>query len=62
MLCEIVLGPKFKNLTFKFCFLTWRMASENVERYPKVGKTNLFKSHLFVLHQGGMSSLGLFTF
>ena len=39
-LCEIVLGPKFKNLTFKFCFLTWRMASANVERYPKMGKTN----------------------
>ena len=30
MLYQTVIGPKYKNLTLKCCFLTWRWALENM--------------------------------
>ena len=54
MLCQLVIGPQFHNFTLKCCFLTWRRASKNFERYPKISKEkNLF---IFKPAPGGMSS------
>ena len=38
-LCQIVLGPQIQNFYFKYCLLTWRRASENVDSFLKNGKT-----------------------
>ena len=49
MLCQIVMGPQFPNFTFKYCLLTWRRASENFDRYFKMGTCThkcLFKQFL----------------
>ena len=48
MLYQIVLGPKIQNLTFYCCILSWRMASEKIECYPKIIQIK-FKS----LRKGG---------
>ena len=36
ILCQIVLGPRYQNLTFPCCFLTCRRASEKFDCYPTV--------------------------
>ena len=35
MMCQIVVGPQFQNITLKGCFLTCCRASENFDFYPK---------------------------
>ena len=43
LLGQTVIGPQFQNFTLKYCFLTWRRASENFD-CPKMG--NLKKQNI----------------
>ena len=58
MLGQIVEGPQFQNFTLKCCFLTWRRASENFDRYPKMSHKNVYK--LLSLRRGGNVFCNLF--
>ena len=36
-LCQIVIGPLFRNFTFKCCSFTWRRATKKFDFYHKMG-------------------------
>ena len=38
MLSQIVLGPQFQNVMSQCCTFTCRMASENLDFYPKMSQ------------------------